>query len=335
MPSFTATAAAHPNIALIKYWGDRDSSLHIPASGSISMNLGNLVTRTHVSFQPDLPCDQLILNEQEMTGVPLERVSRFLDHIRRLGNSSLFARVESANNFPIRAGVASSASAFSALALAGTAALGITLSEPDLSRLARLGSGSACRSVPSGFVEWQAGKSDDDSFAFSIAPPDHCHLVDCIAIVSTAEKEVGSSEGHLLAGTSLLQDCRLGTAPLRLAQCRSAILERDFDALAEVVELDSNLMHAVMMTSQPPLFYWQPASLVIMQEVILWRKAGIPCFYTLDAGPNVHIITTNSHAAEIKSRLTAMPGVVKILQSPAGKGAILLDNNANPLLPPD
>jgi diphosphomevalonate decarboxylase len=335
MPSFTATATAHPNIAFIKYWGDRDPSTHLPASGSISMNLGSLVTRTRVSFQPFLPGDQLILNEQEMTGAPLERVSRFLDHIRRLGRSSLFARVESANNFPIRAGVASSASAFSALALAGTTALGITLGEPELSRLARLGSGSACRSVPSGFVEWQAGKTDADSFAFSIAPPDHWQLVDCIAIVSSAEKEVGSSEGHLLAVTSLLQDCRLQTAPLRLAQCRRAILERDFDALAEVVELDSNLMHAVMMTSQPPLFYWQPASLAIMQEVILWRKAGIPCCYTLDAGPNVHIITINSHAAEIHSRLTAMPGDVKLLQSPAGKGTILLDKNANLLLPPD
>ncbi len=151
------------------------------------------------------------------------------------------------------AGIASSASAFAALALAASAAAGLKLSEKDLSRLARRGSGSACRSIPGGFVEWQAGQDDDTSYAVSIAPPEHWALVDCIAIVSQEHKPTGSAEGQALAHTSLLQAARLADAPRRLEICRRAILDRDFAAFAEVVELDSNLMHAVMMTSSSPL----------------------------------------------------------------------------------
>lgn len=202
------TAVAHPNIAFIKYWGNRDAALRIPLNGSISMNLAGLETRTSVRFDESLSSDQFALNGQIQAGKPLHRVSVFLDGIRRLANLRLFAVVESENNFPLGAGIASSASAFAALALAGSQAAGLNLPEKDLSRLARLGSGSAARSVPSGYVEWQAGQSDADSFAFSIAGPDHWKLVDLIAIVDPLEKVTGSSEGHDLAATSPLNALR-------------------------------------------------------------------------------------------------------------------------------
>ena len=190
---------------------------------------------------------------------------------------SRFAAVESKNNFPIGAGIASSASAFAALSLAASTAAGLMLSERELSRLARSGSGSACRSIPGGFVEWQAGSRDEDSYAFTIAPPEHWELVDCIVIVSQAHKAVGSTAGHALALTSPIQPARVADAPRRLEICRQAILERDFQAFAEIIELDSNLMHAIMITSTPPLLYWQPATLAVMrlvQELAPGRPSG-------------------------------------------------------------
>ncbi len=317
----TATAQASPNIAFIKYWGNRDQALRIPANGSISMNLDGLTTRTTVSFQPSLAFDELIINGYEVTGAGLDRVSSILDIIRGLADISDRAEVMTENNFPSGAGIASSASAFAALALAGSKAAGLSLSEPELSRLARRGSGSASRSIPGGFVEWQAGTTDEDSFAFSIAVPDHWKLVDCVAIVSAAHKKTGSTEGHSIAGTSPLQEARLADAPRRLEICRSAILDRDFDSFAMIVELDSDMMHSVMMTSTPALHYWKPASLSVMNAVRQWRGEGLPVCYTLDAGPNVHVICPETEAHVVDKRLREIAGVTDVLVARVGGAA--------------
>jgi diphosphomevalonate decarboxylase len=314
----TATAEAHPNIAFIKYWGNRDESLRLPANGSISMNLDGLHTRTTVAFDTALEADRLTLAGKPASGPALERVSATLDLVRGMGGMNERAEVVSENNFPSGAGIASSASAFAALALAASLAAGLELSEVELSRLARRGSGSACRSVPGGFVEWRIGTGDADSYAVSIAPPEHWELVDCVAVVSAGHKETGSTAGHALAGTSPLQAARVADAPRRLDLCRRAILARDFEALAGVVELDSDLMHAVMMTSRPPLPYWLPASLGVMQAVRAWRGAGLPVIYTVDAGPNVHVLCPRERAGEVEGRLGALPGVEQVLVAGVG-----------------
>ncbi|MDX9863596.1 MAG: diphosphomevalonate decarboxylase [Anaerolineaceae bacterium] len=323
------TAIAHPNIAFIKYWGNRNQALRLPANGSISMNLAGLETRTTVTVDAALPADSLTLNGQALHGPPLERVSAFLDVVRGMAGIDGYAHVSSENNFPMGAGIASSAAAFAALSLAASAAYGLSLDEAALSRLARHGSGSACRSVPGGFVEWLAGDGDATSYAASIAPADHWLLADCVAVVAAGHKTVGSTAGHTLAGSSPLQNARLAQAEERLTLCRQAILGRDFDALAEVVELDSNLMHAVMMTSTPPLFYWQPATLGIMQAVEAWRSQGLPVCYTIDAGPNVHVLCPREKAAEVQQRLAAMPGVQQVLTAHAGGRAHLLSGSPN------
>jgi diphosphomevalonate decarboxylase len=325
MTTHTATAIAHPNIAFIKYWGNRDDTLNLPANGSISMNLAGLETRTTVQVEPTLDSDTLTLNGQPLTGAPLLRASAFLDIVRGMAELDGYAHIASENNFPTGAGIASSASAFAALSLAASRAYGLTLIEAELSRLARRGSGSACRSVPGGFVEWQAGDEDADSFAISIAPPGHWPLCDCVAVVTTAHKAVGSASGHTVAGSSPLQMARLAQVNERLALCRQAILERDFAALADVMELDSNLMHAVMMTSTPRLFYWQPATMAIMQAVQEWRQAGIAVCYTVDAGPNVHVICPAEAVNEVEARLAALPGVQRVLTARAGSPARLID----------
>ena len=317
----TCTAAAHPNIAFIKYWGNRHEGLRLPVNGSISMNLAGLEARTTVRFEAGLAQDAFTLNETAQSGAALERVSRFLDGVRGLAHSDLRAAVESRSNFPTGAGIASSAAAFAALALAASTAAGLELDEAALSRLARRGSGSACRSVPAGFVEWHPGTEDGDSGAVSIAPPEHWALADCVAVVAAGEKPVGSTAGHALAGSSPLQAARVADAPRRLDLCRQAVLGRDFAALAEVVELDSNMMHAVMMTSQPALFYWQPASLTVMQAVGEWRRAGLGVCYTLDAGPNVHVLCAAAEAQAVSARLAELPGVRQVLTAGVGGAA--------------
>ena len=323
----SATAQAHPNIAFIKYWGNRDEALRLPANGSISMNLDGLYTRTTVSFQPSLPFDELIINGHEVTGPALERVSSVLGLIRDMAKLESRAEVVSENNFPTGAGIASSASAFAALTLAASRAAGLDLGERVLSRLARRGSGSACRSIPGGFVEWRMGVDDEDSYAVSMAGPAHWPLVDCIAIVSEAHKKTGSTEGHALASTSPLQAARLADAPRRLELCRSAIMERDFGALTSVVELDSDMMHAVMMTSSPALHYWMPASLEVMNAVRSWHAENVPACCTVDAGANVHVLCPEKEAQEITRRLRTITGVKDVLAAGVGGPAKLIEEN--------
>jgi diphosphomevalonate decarboxylase len=259
-------------------------------------------------------------------GNELERIELQLDFIRQLAGVTHRAEVVSNNNFPPRAGIASSASAFAALSLAGTAALGLDLGERDLSCLARLGSGSAARSVPGGFAEWHTGTTHDASFAETLAPADHWALADLVAVIDRTPKRIGSTEGHALAATSALQRARVESAPDRLARCRDAILQRDFSALAAVVELDSTMMHAVMMTSAPPLFYWRPATLAIMQAVSEWRAEGIQVLYTIDAGANVHCVCLLAHADEVQRRLVARPDVVDVLSATVGGPARLCED---------
>jgi diphosphomevalonate decarboxylase len=318
MKTPSATAKANSNIAFIKYWGNRDNELRLPSNGSISMNLDGLFTRTTVTFSASSGSDSLRIGNRPVTGPGLGRVSLFLDLVRRLAGMNLRAEVVSENNFPSGAGIASSAAAFAALALAASSAAGLDLSEAELSRLARRGSGSASRSIPGGFVEWQAGETDENSYAFPIAPPKHWELVDCVAIVSAGHKKTGSTEGHALAPTSPLQTARVEDAPRRLDLCRRAILERDFDAFAAIVELDSDMMHAVMMTSNPGLFYWQPASITVMETVREWRAGGLPVCYTVDAGPNIHVLCPREQAEGVERRLRQLPGLQDVLVAGVG-----------------
>lgn len=323
MSACSATGVACPNIALIKFWGNKDSALRIPANSSLSMNLAGLYTRTQVNFSPDLVSDRLLINQIPASQEGNERVKVVLDLVRQMAGLTWLAEVTSENNFPTGAGIASSASAFAALSLAASRAVGLSLSESELSRLARRGSGSACRSIPGGFVEWQAGFDDESSYASSIVPPEYWDLVDCIALVSEIHKPVTSSEGHKLATTSILQAARLADTPTRLERCRTALLERDFEALTEVVELDCNLMHAVMMTSTPPLFYWQPVTLAIIHKVRAWRNSGIPVCYTVDAGPNVHVLTLKNHADQVRSMLMQIENVQNVLVAGPGGAAFI------------
>ena len=321
----SATARAHSNIAFVKYWGNRDQSLRLPANASISMNLAELHTTTTVEWNNELRADTLTINGAVANETARTRVEKHLDALRARLGAARFAHVDSRNNFPMGTGIASSASAFAAMTTAACAALNATISKHELSILSRLGSGSAARSIPSGFVKWHTGDSHETSYAESFAPADHWKLVDLIAIVSREHKRIGSSDGHETAASSIFQPVRVATAEERIASVKSAILRRDFQSFAETVEDDSNLMHAVMMTSKPPLFYWEPLSLAIMEGVRRWRQdENLMVCYTLDAGPNVHCICANGDADAVATRLRELCGDIDIIRSGVGCGAYVL-----------
>lgn len=320
----SATALAHPNIAFIKYWGNRDDALRLPLTGSLSMNLSGLETITTVAPDQRLKKDCLTLGGVSQTGAAFERVSRFLDHVRRLAKNAIFAHVTSANNFPAGAGIASSASAFAALALAASKAYALDLPEASLSALARLGSGSASRSIPDGFVEWKPGKAHAESYAWSIASPEHWELVDLIVILDQAHKITGSSDGHKLAHTSPLNAERIAAVPARLDVCRQAILKRDFQAFAEVTEADSEHMHAVMRTSTPSLIYQTALTRDILAQVKNWRAQGRAVCATVDAGPNVHVIAEKKDSQKALAELRQIKGVLDVLASTPSCGARLI-----------
>lgn len=323
-----AAAVAHPNLALVKYWGNRDDRLRIPANGSIALTLGAFETRTDVAWIGGMSRDELAINGLPASGPAVLRASAVLDAIRERAGFQDHARVVSENSFPTGAGLASSSSAFAALTVAAAAAAGLDLDDATLSRIARRGSGSACRSIPGGFVEWLPGTGDRDSYAIRLAGPDHWDLTDLVVVVDAAPKPVGSSEGHGSAATSPLQEARVRDAPRRTQECREAVLQRDFQRLADVVELDSNLMHAVMATSRPPLLYLQQATMTVLQEVPRWRGAGLPVCYTVDAGPNPHLLTPSDQADEVAARARAIPGVREILPSQPGGAPRLLSAEA-------
>ena len=319
-----ATAVANPNIAFVKYWGKADETLNLPANPSLSMNLAALTTATTVEFRPGLPCDVVTIDGQPAAGQALARVAAHLDRVRALAGVADRAWVVSSSDFPAGTGLASSSSAFAALSLAATRAAGLSLDEAALSRLARLGSGSACRSVPAGFTLW-AGETDETSFARQVAAPAHWDLCDVIVVVEHRHKEVGSHDGHALARTSPFYAARLAAVPELLAVVRAGIENRDLAAMGPAVEADALAMHGVMMTSRPPLLYWRPATVAVLQAVRAWREEGLSVYSTLDAGPNVHCLCGAADAVEVERRLRNLPGVQSVIISGAGDGVRPVD----------
>lgn len=317
------TASANPNIAFIKYWGRADADLNLPANPSVSMNLGALRTVTTVAFYPDLVTDVVVIDNEPATVQALGRVVSHLDRIRALVGVEHRARVASRNSFPAGTGLASSAAAFAALSLAAARALGLYLDEAALSRLARMASGSACRSVVSGFSLWE-GDSHETSFARQIAPPDHWNLHDVVAVVSYDHKAVGSHDGHKSAPLSPLYAARLAAVPALLETVRRGILACSLEVMGPAVEADALAMHAVMMTSGPGLLYWAPATVKVLQAVRTWRAEGLQVYFTMDAGPNVHCLCEAVQAVEVEARLRNLDGVLDVLSSGPG-GCVRLE----------
>ena len=319
-----AKAKAPANIAFIKYWGKLDEKLRLPANSSISMNLSNCNTTTSVEFDKKFKKDEFILDGCDVNENESKRVFKHIEAIRHIAGIKTFAKIESRNNFPKASGIASSASGFAALTLAGAAAAGLKLNQKDLSILARIGSGSACRSIPDGIVEWRFGKTDKASYAESLYPVGYWELVDLIAVVGKGSKKVSSSEGHGLANSSPFYNTRIFGMPKKIGEIKLALKNKNFTKFGEILEAEAINMHAVMMTSKPPLYYWIPETLEIVNLVINLRQKGIESYFTIDAGPNVHIICEKKNTAKIKEELAKTKSVKNIIENRVGEGARLI-----------
>jgi len=329
-----ASAAANANIAIIKYWGRRNDALRIPTNNSISFTMDDqLQTVTTVEFSKTLHADSLVLNGRPGTKTELARVSNFLDNVRAIsGKRRVHANVVSKNSFPTAAGLASSASGFAALAAAATkaAGLGRYKDKKQLSALARLGSGSASRSIYGGAVEWLTGKRKDgsDCYAVQLSPPERWKdLRNVIAITSSKEKRISSTDAMArTVRTSEMFKCRLESVESRLRIVRKAILERDFAALAPTIMQESDSMHAVMLDSWPPITYLNGISLEIMHKVVELNESyghgqrNAVAAYTFDAGPNAHIYTTAKYERQVQKLLAEMEGIEKVLVCRVGEG---------------
>lgn len=279
-----ATAVAPANIAFIKYWGRKAN--RIPYNPSISMNLSVCETTTTVEFSSELTRDVIT------RGFDSARIVEHLDRLRKLAGVKKKARITTENSFPASSGIASSASGFAALTVAAASALGLTLSERELSALARVGSGSAARSIPDGFVKWER------EYAYSLYPPTHWDLRDIIVIVSRRTKKISSSEGHDRVKTSPFFTRRLDAIPGRIKRLETALKTKNFPLFGAVIEEECLDMHHVMQTQDPPLFYWNEDTRRVIDAI-----QDLPAHYTIDAGPNVHVFCEAKNEPLIVSRL--------------------------------
>jgi diphosphomevalonate decarboxylase len=321
-----AVAEANTNIALVKYWGKRDAKLNLPAVGSLSLTLDGLTTRTEVRFDAALGTDALVLNNEPATGEPLRRVSKFLDLVRELSGSKLRAQVVSSNNFPTAAGLASSASAFAALAVAATKAANVSLNGRELSQLARRGSGSAARSVFGGFVHLHKGTSADgsDCWAEPIDSDWNVRLV--VGVTSEGPKATLSTDGmQHTAETSPFYGQWLATHDADLTTARQAIATRDLEALGVVTERSCLTMHASAMAARPAVVYFTGATIDGYRAVQAMRKDGLPAWFTCDAGPHIKALTVAQHADDVAARLAKVPGVLRTRVCAPGPAARIVE----------
>jgi len=314
-----ATAVAHPNVALIKYWGKRDTESNLPAVGSLSLTLGGLNTRTTVRFDRNLDADQLLINGHADSRAA-NRVTRCLDLLRDRAGVSLFAEIESTNDFPTGAGLASSASGYAALVKAAAAALELEVDAPFLDEVARIGSGSAPRSLHDGIVLLDAAAPT--VICRTVCAPVDWPLTVLVAVTSRMPKDVGSTGGmELSRDTSPYYRAWVDTHPADLEAGLDAVAGRDFATLAKLSEHSCLKMHAVAMTSQPALVYWSAATVACMHRVQELRHDGLPVFFTIDAGPQLKAVCLPQAAGEVKAALRELPGVLEVLESDLGAGA--------------
>lgn len=285
-----ATAEAPSNVAFIKYWGRKDEELRLPTNGSISMNLDGLKTKTTVFFDDSLERDSIIINDEKEEGEGYQKIIKHLDRVRNLAGITERAKVISKNTFPRSTGLSSSASGFAALTLAATSAAGLELSEKELSILARQGSGSACRSIPDGYVEWLDGDSSDSSYAVSLFPPEHWDLVDVVCILSTKKKVVPTSIGQLSSNSSPYFVKRLEEMPEKIERMKRFIASRDFTAFGQLLEQEAVDLHRIMETSIPPLYYMTPETKQMIENVRRWRTEGLDVYFTVNTGENIHLL---------------------------------------------
>lgn len=315
-------ARASPNIAFLKYWGKRtttrDEDRNTPLNPSLSMTLSKAATTASVEFF-STPERTILLNSRPASEADAVKVTEHLARVSAfLGRPLEGFHVDSSNNFPQGAGIASSASAFAALTVAALgAALGRAQAQDflathplDVSRLARRGSGSACRSTDGGFMRWD----EDAARPLSI----DWKLRDTILIFSKAHKSVPSSAGHLAATTSPDFPARLERIPARLHAMEAALRARDLKLLGPLLEVDALEMHAITRTGRPPVDYLLPETRAFVAAAEALPRRDF--YFTIDAGPNLHLISERDITDDIAPILESLGLKPEIWEDHYGEG---------------
>lgn len=322
------TAQAHSNIALVKYWGKGDQKLRLPVNSSAAIALDNLTTTTTVEFREDLKADEVVLLSDGFEAGEVEKVSKHLDRIREMAKLSLRAKVVSKNGFPKAAGMASSASGFAALSVAGASAAGLNLSIKELSILSRQGSGSASRSVPGGVSVWHAGNSSESSYAEPISYPKEWDLhVLLVMAEDTSVKKVGSTEGMALATTSPYFKTAVEEAENDILRLKEAMEQGNWSAFGKVIEDECFRLHMLCMTSTPNILYWRGVTVEVFHQLLKLRQSGVEAFFTVDAGPHVHVVCQGKDVEIVKKSLREVGGIKTIIECGIGEGAKIIDEH--------
>lgn len=322
---------AYTNIALIKYWGKENKELIIPMNNSLSLTLDAFYTETMVTFSEDYSSDVFYLDGQPQDEKATKKVSLFLDLVREKAQKSLFAKVESQNFVPTAAGLASSASGLAALAGACNEAFNLNLPSDALSRFARRGSGSACRSIFGGFVEWEKGHDDATSQAVPIASDAwEEELAMIFILIDDQQKDVSSRDGmERTVETSCFYEGWLRAVKEDLETAKLAIASKDFEALGTVTEANALKMHGTTLAAVPPFTYWSPDSLKAMNLVREIRKSGLSCYFTMDAGPNVKVLCRKTEAEGILAALATQFPKERLTCAFNGPGLEILETEVN------
>ncbi len=301
-----AKAFAPSNIALCKYWGKRDVELNLPVNSSLSVSLGNLGSKTEIDRADD--CDTFIHNNH-----PVEKESAFYNRMKNFlslfrPKSDFYFKVITENNIPTAAGLASSASGFAALTLALDKFFNWNLDKKTLSQLARLGSGSASRSIYEGFVEWHAGKDPNGMDCYAEQISEQWNEL-CIGIVTVSSEAKGQSSGQAMqhtVSTSLLYKSWPEKSSTDLATLKKAIATKDFELFGQTAETNAFSMHATMLSAWPPVFFWKPETLTIIENVWELRKQQHHLYITIDAGPNVKLLFLKKDTNLIKEHFSSI-----------------------------
>lgn len=323
-----ATASAHPNIALVKYWGKRDEKLILPHQSSLSVTLGPLSVTTSVEFTGQRGADLVEINGKVAEGGERKRVEEALKLVRAEAKGVKLgaARMVSKGDFPAAAGLASSAAAFAALAVAARAAAGLKRDTRAESILARRGSGSASRSIEGGFVRWNRGRRPDgkDSFGEQLFGAAHWpELRLLVGMVSREEKEVKSRDGmRITVETSPYYPAWAKDAEREVKEIVRFVKRKDLEAVGALAERNAWRMHASAMGANPPICYLKPATLAVIEACRRARAQGVGVWFTLDAGPNP-VLLTSAKDEEKAAAIVRAQGAAEVVRCAPGGDARL------------
>ncbi|MCI1979145.1 MAG: diphosphomevalonate decarboxylase [Bifidobacteriaceae bacterium] len=320
-----ATARAHTNIALVKYWGKKDAELRLPFTSSISMTLDRFYAQTTFEVLPASGESEFILDGAVVRPAAAERVMKYVKLLQRRFSVSGNFRIVSENHVPMSAGLASSSSAFSALAAAFAKAYELEVSREELSRMARLGSGSACRSVFGGFVKWEKGTDDASSIAIPLVEAPTIDLTLLAVEINTKQKLVPSTVGmRRVVETSPYYPTWVEDTERACTLMEEAIRAEDFTRIGQIAQQSALDMHALNLTARPGFTYFQPETLLAISTVEQLNAAGVECYFTIDAGPNIKVLTRAGNVEEIVSRFKQVLPEVTIAASSFGPGVEFL-----------